>query len=65
MAEKHTPDQFPQVDRIDLPVQALRTPLVAPDQAPSAADWAALQEQLVPLISTAIARKARQRRYAP
>lgn len=66
MADQHESDRFPQVARIELPAQALRLPLAeeaAPD-APSDA-LAALQEQLVPRISTAIARKARQRRYAP
>lgn len=51
-----------------LPVSALRTPFDADDPArdeASAQDDAALCERLVPLLSAAIARQARQRRYAP
>lgn len=67
MADQHAPNLFPQVAQIDLPAQALRLPLADDDtpDASSDASLTALQEQLVPLISTAIARKARQRRYAP
>ena len=67
MADQRESDRFPQVARIELPAQALRLPLTdeAAPAASSDAALAALQEQLVPLISTAIARKARQRRYAP
>lgn len=62
---------LPVVAAIPLPDTVLRAPLrrrqatepPSPDAA--AADPAALCEVLEPLISAAIARKARQRRYTP
>ena len=67
MADQYTSDLFPQVARIELPAQALRLPLDAdePPDAPQPATLHTLCEQLTPLISNAIARMARQRRYAP
>lgn len=61
---------FPRVPETALPASLLRAPLAARDPSdtardPSAADPHALCEAMAPLISAAIARKARQRRYTP
>lgn len=57
-----------QIPPAALPVSALRAPF-EPDEPAHAEtpslDDDALCERLVPLLSAAIARKARQRRYAP
>lgn len=62
-------DQFPTVRAYPLPEAQLRAPVptrqTEESAKPSAADMDALCEALEPLISEAIARKARQRRYAP
>ncbi len=66
------PDKsLPTVAPFALPAAALRAPLAAPAEARKERTWAdspdihALCELLEPAISAAIARKARQRRYAP
>lgn len=61
---------LPRVPKAPLPEAQLAAPL-ARSRVPSAADEATfpdprdLSEALEPLISAAIARKARQRRYTP
>ena len=65
------PTPFPTVTAWPLPTEALRTPLPEAASVPSAEanapemtpDPAALTEAIAPLISAAIARRARQRRY--
>ncbi len=62
-------DRLPTATVYPLPVSELRAPLTAPQQKENRSDptpdMNALCEALEPLISEAIARKARQRRYTP
>lgn len=64
-----TPYIPPTIPVFDLPESELRAPLRHPVQEASAPaapiDLNELCEQLTPLISAAIARAARQRRYTP
>jgi hypothetical protein len=64
-----TPTKFPTVAAWPLPMQALRKPVPAepprqePAPHPDAPDTETAAEAIAPLVSAAIARRARQRRY--
>lgn len=67
-----TDPAYPTAATYPLPEGALRSPLRPPEREASGEgrtsplpDESALCEALTPLISTAIARRARQRRYTP